>query len=62
MGSLAITQAARVMKSVPSRGSVGSTILIRFVMGIDDPTLPRDGTDFMSLRCEMGNLDPTLLA
>jgi hypothetical protein len=43
--SLLVTRSRRVMRSVPTRDSVGSTILIRFRDGIDDPTLPRDGTD-----------------
>ncbi len=40
------------MRSVPSRGSVGSAspITQRCALGEADPTLPRDGTDLIPLR------------
>jgi hypothetical protein len=36
------------MKSVPSRGSVGSSFHIEAWICNDDPTLPRDGIDFIT--------------
>ena len=40
----------RGMRSVPKRGSVGSAILTRSLIGTADPTLPRFGTDRMPRR------------
>ncbi len=38
------------MRSVPSRGSVGSMFRRRVLIGEVDPTLPRDGTDIIPLQ------------
>jgi hypothetical protein len=38
------------MMSVPSRGSVGSLRGYTHLLVHKDPTLPRDGTDFMLAR------------
>jgi hypothetical protein len=35
------------MSSVPSRGSVGSSLQSQTSLWNDDPTLPRDGTDWI---------------
>ncbi len=37
------------MRSVPSRGSVGSMFRRRIRTGEVDPTLPRDGTDLIPI-------------
>jgi hypothetical protein len=37
-----------MIKSVPSRGSVGSAFHLETWIGKADPTLPRDGTDLIT--------------
>jgi len=44
-----VNKTRNAMRSVPSRGSVGSMFRRRILIGEIDPTLPRDGTDLMSL-------------
>jgi hypothetical protein len=45
---IVVIQVLGVMKSVPSRGSVWSARQIMTREYTGDPTLPRDGTDFMT--------------